>query len=47
VGRPQLTAALPGGGDSHAVETAVTRLRAALGAPLVESVAERGYRLEL
>jgi uroporphyrinogen-III synthase len=47
VGRPQLTAALPGGGDSHAVETAVTRLRAALGAPLVETVAERGYRLEL
>jgi uroporphyrinogen-III synthase len=45
VGRPELTAALPGGGDGHAVETAVTRLRAALGAPIVETVVERGYRL--
>jgi uroporphyrinogen-III synthase len=45
VGRPELIAALPGGGDGHAVEMAVTRLRAALGAPVVETVVERGYRL--
>ena len=30
---PDLIAALPGGGDGHAVEMAVTRLRAALGRP--------------
>lgn len=41
----ELTASLPDGGDGHAVEMAVTRLRAALGAPLVETVVERGYRL--
>ncbi|TYP84643.1 uroporphyrinogen-III synthase [Blastococcus xanthinilyticus] len=45
VPRPELVAALPGGGDGHAVEMAVTRLRAALGAPLVETVVKRGYRL--
>ena len=43
--RADLVAALPGGGDGHAVEMAVTRLRAALGAPLVETVVKRGYRL--
>ena len=32
VARPELIASLPGGGDSHAVEMAVTRLRSALGA---------------
>ncbi|NED80693.1 uroporphyrinogen-III synthase, partial [Streptomyces sp. SID11233] len=34
--------------DEHAVETAVTRLRAALGplAGLVRTVPKRGYRLE-
>ncbi|SFL46082.1 uroporphyrinogen-III synthase [Geodermatophilus ruber] len=42
--RPALGRVLPGG-DEHAVDTAVTRLRAALGAPLVETVVERGYRL--
>ena len=41
----ELTASLPDGGDGHAVETAVTRLCAALGAPVVETVVERGYRL--
>ena len=46
VPRPDLTAALPGGGDGHAVEMAVTRLRAALGAPVVETVVKRGYRLK-
>jgi uroporphyrinogen-III synthase len=46
VARPDLIAALPGGGDGHAVEMAVTRLRAALGAPIVETVVKRGYRLK-
>ncbi len=45
VSRPQLLAELSGGGDAHAVEMAVTRLRAALGAPVVETVVKRGYRL--
>ncbi|WP_233517843.1 uroporphyrinogen-III synthase [Geodermatophilus marinus] len=43
--RPELVGVLPGGGDGHAVEMAVTRLRAALGVPLVETVVKRGYRL--
>ncbi|MCV2491919.1 uroporphyrinogen-III synthase [Geodermatophilus sp. YIM 151500] len=43
--RPELVRVLPGGGDGHAVEMAVTRLRAALGAPVVETVVKRGYRL--
>jgi uroporphyrinogen-III synthase len=47
VSRAELMASLPGGGDSHAVEMAVTRLRAALRAPLVETVVKRGYRLKL
>jgi DNA-binding response OmpR family regulator len=47
VPRPELTAALPGGGEGHAVEMAVTRLRAALGAPVVETVVKRGYRLKV
>jgi uroporphyrinogen-III synthase len=45
VSRADLTGCLPGGGDAHAVEMAVTRLRAALGAPLVQTVVKRGYRL--
>jgi uroporphyrinogen-III synthase len=47
VSRPELVAGLPGGGDGHAVEMAVTRLRAALGAPVVETVVKRGYRLKV
>ena len=47
VSRAELVAALPGTGDEHAVEMAVTRLRAALQAPLVETVVKRGYRLAL
>jgi uroporphyrinogen-III synthase len=47
VPRPDLVASMPGGGDGHAVEMAVTRLRAALGAPVVETVVKRGYRLAL
>ncbi|MFE9337451.1 uroporphyrinogen-III synthase [Streptomyces sp. NPDC007063] len=40
---------LPGGGtDEHAVEAAVARLRAALGAPsVVQTVTKRGYRIAL
>jgi uroporphyrinogen-III synthase len=47
--REELLAALPGGGgDTHAVETAVARLRSALGAAeLVQTVVKRGYRLAL
>jgi uroporphyrinogen-III synthase len=43
--RAELVEVLPGGGDAHAVEMAVTRLRAALGAALVQTVVKRGYRL--
>jgi uroporphyrinogen-III synthase len=43
--RAELVGSLPGGGDTHAVEMAVTRLRAALGVPVVETVVKRGYRL--
>lgn len=46
VSRPELIAALPGGGEAHAVETAIGRLRNALGSPkLVQTVVKRGYRL--
>ncbi len=47
VSRAELLRALPGAGrDEHAVETAMTRLRAALGTPrLVQTVVKRGYRL--
>lgn len=47
VPRSQLIGSLPGDGDGHAVEMAVTRLRAALGAPVVETVVKRGYRLKV
>jgi uroporphyrinogen-III synthase len=47
VPRAELIASLPGGGDGHAVEMAVARLRAALGAPVVETVVKRGYRLKI
>ncbi len=46
VSRRDLLAALPSGGEEHAVETAVGRLRTALGEPrLVHTVVKRGYRL--
>ena len=45
VARADLIGSLPGAGDGHAIEMAVTRLRAALGAPLIETVVKRGYRL--
>ena len=47
VSRGELLDALPGGGtDTHAVETAVLRLRTALGDKhIVSTVVKRGYRL--
>ncbi|MFI0938866.1 uroporphyrinogen-III synthase [Streptomyces sp. NPDC021020] len=49
VSRADLLRVLPGAGrDEHAVETAMARLRAALGAPrLIQTVVKRGYRLSL
>ncbi|SCK20984.1 uroporphyrinogen-III synthase [Streptomyces sp. WMMB 322] len=49
VPRAELLRALPGSGtDEHAVETAMARLRVALGAPkLIQTVVKRGYRLAL
>ncbi|MFE2295273.1 uroporphyrinogen-III synthase [Streptomyces sp. NPDC059452] len=49
VARADLLRALPGTGtDEHAVETAMARLRSALGAPrLIQTVVKRGYRLSL
>lgn len=49
VARAELLRALPGSGrDEHAVETAMARLRVALGAPnLIQTVVKRGYRLSL
>ncbi|NEC89715.1 uroporphyrinogen-III synthase [Streptomyces sp. SID12501] len=49
VARAELLRALPGAGrDEHAVETAMARLRTALGAPkLIHTVVKRGYRLAL
>ncbi len=45
VAEADLVRVLPGGGDGDAVEVAVTRLRAALGPGLVETVVGRGHRL--
>ncbi|MCX4676862.1 uroporphyrinogen-III synthase [Streptomyces sp. NBC_01433] len=49
VARADLLRALPGSGsDEHAVETAMARLRGALGVPgLIQTVVKRGYRLAL
>ncbi|MDG4863065.1 uroporphyrinogen-III synthase [Streptomyces sp. T-3] len=49
VARAELLRTLPGAGrDEHAVETAMARLRSALGAPkLIQTVVKRGYRLAL
>ncbi|WP_078888555.1 uroporphyrinogen-III synthase [Streptomyces sclerotialus] len=49
VSRGDLLRALPGAGrDEHAVETAMARLRVALGVPkLIQTVVKRGYRLSL
>ncbi|WP_020667998.1 uroporphyrinogen-III synthase [Amycolatopsis nigrescens] len=46
VSRRELISALPGGGEEHAVETAIGRLRTSLGeGKLVQTVVKRGYRL--
>ncbi|WP_033295084.1 uroporphyrinogen-III synthase [Amycolatopsis jejuensis] len=46
VSRRELSAELPAGGDTHAVETAIGRLRTSLGgAAVVQTVVKRGYRL--
>jgi uroporphyrinogen-III synthase len=49
VSREELLAQLPGGGDdTHAVETAMARLRSALGAHnIIATVVKRGYRLAI
>ncbi|MFF2811437.1 uroporphyrinogen-III synthase [Streptomyces sp. NPDC058000] len=49
VARAELLRVLPGAGrDEHAVETAMARLRTALGEPrLIQTVVKRGYRLAL
>ena len=48
VSRQELLAALPSGGEEHAVETAIGRLRTALGSPqMVCTVVKRGYRLAM
>ena len=49
VSREELLAQLPGGGDdTHAVETAMARLRSALGAhDIIATVVKRGYRLAI
>ncbi|MFE3555360.1 uroporphyrinogen-III synthase [Streptomyces sp. NPDC059193] len=49
VARAELLRVLPGAGrDEHAVETAMARLRVALGAPkMIQTVVKRGYRLSL
>jgi uroporphyrinogen-III synthase len=49
VARADLLRALPGAGrDEHAVESAMARLRTALGMPkLIQTVVKRGYRLAL
>jgi len=46
--RSELLEALPRGADEHAVEMAVARLRAALGASsFIQTVVKRGYRLRV
>jgi uroporphyrinogen-III synthase len=48
VAKARLAAALPRGTDGHAVDVAVARLRAALGAGRhIETVIKRGYRLRV
>ncbi|WP_370946859.1 uroporphyrinogen-III synthase [Amycolatopsis sp. cg5] len=46
ISRRELISALPSGGEEHAVETAIGRLRTSLGeGKVVQTVVKRGYRL--
>ncbi len=45
--RAELAAELPEHPDDHAVDVAISRLRAALPAPVVATVIKRGYRLDV
>ncbi|OAP23857.1 bifunctional uroporphyrinogen-III synthetase/response regulator domain protein [Amycolatopsis sp. M39] len=46
VARRELSVELPSGGEGHAVETAIGRLRTSLGGTgVVQTVVKRGYRL--
>ena len=48
VSRAELSSALPGEQDDHAMEVALSRLRQSLGVPgLVATVVKRGYRLDV
>lgn len=48
VSRRELSIALDGGGDEHALEVSLSRLRQSLGRPgLVSTVVKRGYRLDV
>jgi len=48
VSRSRLARSLPSGADGHAIDMAVARLRASLGAAdIVETVIKRGYRLRV
>ncbi|MDR6972068.1 uroporphyrinogen-III synthase [Leifsonia shinshuensis] len=48
VSRRELSIALDGGGDEHAMEVSLSRLRQVLGRPgLVSTVVKRGYRLDV
>jgi uroporphyrinogen-III synthase len=48
VSRRELSVALDGGCDEHAMEVSLSRLRQSLGTPgLVATVVKRGYRLDV
>jgi uroporphyrinogen-III synthase len=48
VSRSELAASMSGGGDDHALEVAMSRLRRSLGVPgLITTVVRRGYRLNV
>ena len=48
VGKLELLGCMPDGGDEHALEVAVSRLRRTLGsAGLISTVVKRGYRLRV
>ena len=48
VARDRLVAGMPGAGDEHALEVALSRLRQAIGVPgLIATVVKRGYRIDV